>query len=250
MTKSLSDSAPAKRRPKANVGPTGIILAAERLFGEHGIDAVSLRQVSAAAGLANNYSVQYHFTDRAGLLRAMYELRLPAIDARRAVLFHELKTGGAKTTPIALLDCLWRPFLELAVEGKNRSFARVMAQVIRSPNYRDMQILYEGLSPYSYVVMDQLRQLLGIDREDVITYRCIVASTIVLDAINDPSLFGSSRLGAEDPRGAYEIALSCAVGCLVGTDKLTRLARFSPPAPTSGERKGAITRRNSGIQAR
>jgi len=214
MTKGLSDSAPGKRRPKANVGPTGIILAAERLFGEHGIDAVSLRQVSAAAGLANNYSVQYHFTHRTGLLRAMYELRLPAIDARRAVLFTKLKTGGGRTTPVALLDCLWRPLLELAVEGKNRSFARVMAQVIRSPDYRDMQILYEGLSPYSHLVMDQLRQLLGIDREDLFTYRCIVASTIVLDAIYDPSLYGSFRFGAEDPQTAYEIALSCAVGCL------------------------------------
>jgi AcrR family transcriptional regulator len=214
VTKSLSDPAPARRRPKANVGSIGIILAAERLFGEQGIEAVSLRQVSAAAGLANNYSVQYHFTDRYGLLRAMYELRLPAIDARRAVLFNELKTGGGNTTPVALLDCQWRPFLELAVESNNRSFAGVMAQVLRNPDYREMQILYEGLTPNSWLVLDQLRQVLGIEREDVFSYRCIAASTIILDAIHDPSLYGSLRSDGEDPQTAYELALRCAAGCL------------------------------------
>src|SRR3546814_2769538 len=38
-----------------------ILQAAEDCFGEHGIDAVSLRQIAIAAGQGNTAAVQYHF---------------------------------------------------------------------------------------------------------------------------------------------------------------------------------------------
>ncbi|WP_272459542.1 TetR/AcrR family transcriptional regulator [Polyangium jinanense] len=38
-----------------------ILAAAERLFAEHGVAAVSNRQVSEAAGQGNNFAVGYHF---------------------------------------------------------------------------------------------------------------------------------------------------------------------------------------------
>ena len=47
-----------------------LIRAAERLFSERGFDAVSLREVSTAAGQANNSAVSYHFGSREGLVDA------------------------------------------------------------------------------------------------------------------------------------------------------------------------------------
>ena len=38
-----------------------IVLAAEGLFAERGIEGVSLRQIGTAAGNGNNSAVQYHF---------------------------------------------------------------------------------------------------------------------------------------------------------------------------------------------
>ncbi|MEV0038015.1 TetR family transcriptional regulator, partial [Streptomyces sp. NPDC050804] len=38
-----------------------ILVTAERLFAEHGVFAVSNRQVSEAAGQGNNAAVGYHF---------------------------------------------------------------------------------------------------------------------------------------------------------------------------------------------
>lgn len=47
-----------------------LIEAAIRLFGDHGIEAVSLRAAAQAAGARNTAAVHYHFKDREGLLQA------------------------------------------------------------------------------------------------------------------------------------------------------------------------------------
>ena len=63
-----------------------LILAAERLFGNHGVDGVSLRQIVAEAGAANNSAVQYHFGSKDGLVQAILEYRIPQLMQRRRLL--------------------------------------------------------------------------------------------------------------------------------------------------------------------
>ncbi len=48
-----------------------LIAAAEQLFAERGIDGVSLREINREARQRNTTSLQYHFGDRDGLLRAI-----------------------------------------------------------------------------------------------------------------------------------------------------------------------------------
>ncbi|MFF0224121.1 TetR/AcrR family transcriptional regulator [Streptomyces sp. NPDC004629] len=63
-----------------------IVLAAESLFAEHGLDGVSLRQISAAAGNGNNTAVQYHFGSKDRLVQEIFEFRLPGLNERRRLL--------------------------------------------------------------------------------------------------------------------------------------------------------------------
>ena len=63
-----------------------IVLAAERLFSLHGIDGVSLRQISAEAGSANNSAVHYHFGSKDGLIGAIFRHRLPRLISERRLL--------------------------------------------------------------------------------------------------------------------------------------------------------------------
>jgi AcrR family transcriptional regulator len=65
--------------------------AAERLFAERGIDAVSLRTINAEAG----YSVaalHYHFGTRDGLVRALLQRAQPAMFQQRATMVADLAT--------------------------------------------------------------------------------------------------------------------------------------------------------------
>jgi AcrR family transcriptional regulator len=85
-----------------------IIVAAERLFAEHGVNGVSLRQIGAAAGNHNNSAVSYHFGSKEQLVRGVFEYRLPRLRQRRALLVEDHR-------PIDLrgwLECQIRAVLE------------------------------------------------------------------------------------------------------------------------------------------
>src|ERR1700686_2031953 len=59
------------RNDRASTTREAILTAAERLFAEHGVYAVSNRQVSEAAGQGNNAAVGYHFGTKADLVCAL-----------------------------------------------------------------------------------------------------------------------------------------------------------------------------------
>jgi len=63
-----------------------IIEVAERHFAQFGIEAASLRQISADADQRNVNSVQYHFGDRFGLLDELFKYREAQLDAMRRKL--------------------------------------------------------------------------------------------------------------------------------------------------------------------
>lgn len=70
--------------------------AAERLFAERGIDAVSLRTINAEAG----YSVaalHYHFATRDGLIRALLARAQPQMFAQRAAMIAALGEAADPT---------------------------------------------------------------------------------------------------------------------------------------------------------
>src|SRR5690242_12177605 len=66
-----------------------ILLAAERMFADHGVDGVSMRQIGTAVGSGNNSAVLYHFGSKDNLVEAIFEHRLPRLRERRAALIAE-----------------------------------------------------------------------------------------------------------------------------------------------------------------
>lgn len=60
-----------------------LIHAAERLFAQHGIAGVSLRQINQAANQKNISAAHYHFGSREGLAAAVLEHRWLGLDRRR-----------------------------------------------------------------------------------------------------------------------------------------------------------------------
>src|SRR5690348_14711574 len=85
-----------------------LISAAEQLFAARGIDAVSLREINRASGARNAIAVQYHFEDRAGVVRAVLEKHRPDIEARRHAMLDQYE-ADARPDLRALASALVRP---------------------------------------------------------------------------------------------------------------------------------------------
>jgi AcrR family transcriptional regulator len=106
-----------------------IVLAGERLFAQHGIDGISLRQIGVAAGAGNNSAVQYHFGTKEQLVQAIFEYRLPALHQRRALLIATTEGG----TLHDLLNCQVLPVMEQAEQPGSHylAFIAMLAQYRR-----------------------------------------------------------------------------------------------------------------------
>jgi AcrR family transcriptional regulator len=90
-----------------------IVLVAEQLFSQHGLNGVSLRQIGAAAGNGNHSAVQYHFGSKAELVEAIFDYRLSSITERRRIL-----TASRQPTDLrACVECYVLPILE---QGEQR----------------------------------------------------------------------------------------------------------------------------------
>jgi AcrR family transcriptional regulator len=79
--------------PRSAATRTRLLDAAERLFAEHGFAATSLRTVTDAAD-ANVAAVNYHFGSKEGLLRAVVQRAMAAVNQERLRLLDELRAAA------------------------------------------------------------------------------------------------------------------------------------------------------------
>ncbi|MEU4659814.1 TetR family transcriptional regulator [Streptomyces sp. NPDC023723] len=131
-----------------------ILTTAERLFAEHGVYAVSNRQVSEAAGQGNNAAVGYHFGTKADLVRAIAQWHAAGIEANRA---RQLAALGAAAGVRDWVDCLVRPLYDhLAALPGPTWYARFCAQVMTDPALRRIMTEESFGSPSLGRILDGL----------------------------------------------------------------------------------------------
>jgi AcrR family transcriptional regulator len=176
---------PARARPqKASV--EAILDAAERLFGEHGLEGVSLRQIGTEAGSSNHFAVQYHFGDKLRLVRAIFERRLPALEVRRAQLLAEAKRAGEMDVPRRLMDVMLRPIAEERDSAGRRSYA---AFLLGLRNFHgvshSLRMESEDLAPLTGHVRDLLASSIPHLPEPLVSTRLVAGSTIFLCTLVD-----------------------------------------------------------------
>lgn len=119
-----------------------LIYAAERLFAEHGIAAVPLRQINQAANQKNISAAHYHFGSRDGLILAVLEHRWLDLDRRRQVLLaDESRTRDLRYCVEAMIVTLAD---ELKPRAEGNHYLRFIQQYER---YKGGQALARSMSP-------------------------------------------------------------------------------------------------------
>ncbi|MFV2179063.1 helix-turn-helix domain-containing protein [Actinomadura sp. LOL_016] len=111
--------------------------AAERLYAGRGVDAVSLREIVQEAGVRNATAVQYHFGDRAGMVRAVFARHAPEVEARRHALLDACEADGGDGADggdvRALAAALVRPLTARLADPSGRAFLQIWADVLNRP---------------------------------------------------------------------------------------------------------------------
>ncbi|HET9077088.1 MAG TPA: helix-turn-helix domain-containing protein [Acidimicrobiales bacterium] len=106
---------------------------AERLLGERGIGAVSLREIAAAAGQRNNSAVAYQFGSRQGLIEAVFEYRMARNDERRRAMLAAMPPQPGTRD---LLEAFFLPMAESIGHDDGVSWhARFLRQVVFEPGF-------------------------------------------------------------------------------------------------------------------
>jgi AcrR family transcriptional regulator len=205
-----------------------MILAAERLFAERGIGAVSLREIGAAAGQRNNGAAQYHFGTKRGLVDAIVALRMAPIDRRRQAFLAELDAAGRGGELRAMVEALVLPFADF-VAGHETHWARFLAQVAAEPDLGLRGLVERPETRGLRKVTRRLEAALGILPPRVRRHRLELAQTLVLHA--GSAWERAAAGGAGGPRAHAPLARDL-VDAIVGL----LAAPATPPMPASPRR--------------
>jgi AcrR family transcriptional regulator len=126
-------------KPLAQNTRERLILEAESLFGERGIDGVTMRTICEAAEQKFAGSVQYHFGDLLGLLYAVFEYREAQLQPQREELLELGRQTGQLDNIRFLLRILFEPNFRMYEEGGVISYMRCHAAYLATHRPRGIE---------------------------------------------------------------------------------------------------------------
>ena len=214
------------RAERAHETRGAILAAAERLFAEHGVLAVSNRQVSEAAGQGNNFAVGYHFGTKADLVRAIVQKHSERLETARHRM---VRAAGGSSDLRDWVACLVRPSTEHFAElGTPSWYARFAAQVVADPELREILIdetlvvpplrqAVEGMNRCLPSLPARVRLERGEMARHLITQVCAERERALAD-------------GTATPRTSWEDTATGLIDAIVGL-------YLAPVTPTDDDRK-------------
>jgi AcrR family transcriptional regulator len=173
-----------------------VITAAVRLFGEFGIEATSLRALTEAAG-ANIAAVNYHLRSKEGLLRAVVDETMRAVNDERRVRLDDLEAEPGPPPVPAIVRAFVEPGLTL-----DEASARFVGRVLSEPNPQVRQVFAEQVDPVEGRYLVALGRALPKLSEDGV--RFAYTSMVGLLGIHQSGAFASVSWAASSPSGSAD----------------------------------------------
>lgn len=211
-TSAATSTARGSRTDRAILTREAILAAAERLFAEHGVFAVSNRQVSEAAGQGNNAAVGYHFGTKTDLVRAIEHKHAVPVEKLREQRIAEM---GGRGDLRAWVGCLVLPMTDhLTVLGNPTWYARFAAQVMADPAYSQTVTMDALALPALVEVVGGINRCLPDLPADVRAERNIMARNLLIHTCAERER--ALAEGAPFPRSTWSAAASGLMDAIVG----------------------------------
>ena len=120
-----------------------ILDVAERLFADQGLDAVSIRDITAKAKTSLG-AINYHFGTKQGLIAAIFERRLtPLSEARLAALEAVERNAGSSGPQVEdILGAFIRPAFSKEGGDRHHTFRKLMGRCLSEPSPQIEKMLH------------------------------------------------------------------------------------------------------------
>jgi AcrR family transcriptional regulator len=170
-----------RKAAAVETGREGLMAAAERLFAEHGVEDVSMRQIVIAAGQANHYAVQHHFGDKSGLIRAILEARLAEFDAACARALRRAERTGALDAH-ALVEAMLSPIAQFVDESGRHIYAQFLLRLQHDDPGGVFVMQFYGRMQTNIRISEMLRERLHWLPEHIFVLRLRLAANLFLQS--------------------------------------------------------------------
>jgi len=151
----------------------------QRLFAQHGIDAVSLNEIVHAAK-ANAASIHYHFGNREGLIRAMVQLRQPAWATIGYEMIERLE-AKPEVTAREVVAVMVEPIVALKKHPWGGDYVRFVSELASHRRYA--VILHHSADEHTMAYVKQLERITPGMPDDMRFARYAYLRRFVYDAV-------------------------------------------------------------------
>lgn len=136
-----------------------ILLTAERLMARHGYSGVSLRAIMAEAAV-NTAAVHYHFRNKEGLLRAIFDMRVGPINAERDRLFDAFERNRAACArPVRdVLHAFIAPAVRISRQPQGKDFNTLSALCAVDPSVEVRRVMFDAYNDQAQRFVRLLRK--------------------------------------------------------------------------------------------
>ena len=129
-------AAPRHEPPGPTITRDRLLDVAERLFMQHGLEATSLRRITAQAN-ANLAAVNYHFGSKESLVQAVFKRRLDRLNEERLARLDALEAAaaGKPLKPSKILEAFFGTLLHMAKEDPQAgpTFLKLLGRTLTEP---------------------------------------------------------------------------------------------------------------------
>jgi AcrR family transcriptional regulator len=127
-----------------------ILNVAEELFGEQGLDRVSIRDITRKAK-ANLAAINYHFGGKEDLIAAVFERRVAPVNEARLAALDKVEKKAAKRAPKLrdILEAFIRPAVQSSVEDEKggAAFSKLFGRCLSEPSPQVEALLKRQFEP-------------------------------------------------------------------------------------------------------
>ena len=210
--------------PSGRGGPEtrGRILdAAEALFEDHGLEATSMRMITAAAGV-NLAAVNYHFGSKENLIQEVFRRRLGELNQRRLAALDRVESAaaaaGVRIKPSQVLEAFFEPSLQMATDETHggRIFMQLLGRTYTEPNAFVRKFLAAEYADILGRFLDALyASLPGVPREEILwRFHFMMGATSYAIAGTDALQLFAGKFDDEDPARLIPRLMSFLLGGL------------------------------------